>query len=387
MKVFIIPSWYPSAEFPSTGIFFREQALIIAKKRPNWSVGVCLWGSHEPKLWVKFFRPLEAVMKLVSRKGKSFDEQFAQNGTSFFTPAFTWTRRWRDGNIYGITEACEQNLHRFILHFGKPDIIHAHVAYPAGMIAWRLSEKYQIPFVITEHQSPFPMPSFRKDYPKYILPPLQNAQSVMSVCGALADKMADFGVSSQVAGNFIDDDFFTPGNQPGSGLKMIAVGRLEPQKNYSALLNALKMLQDSGVDFEMRIVGSGSQEKILKKNAERLELSNLQWAGERDSAEIRDFLQQSSLFINCSHHENQPVAILEAMACGLPVISYDWAGASELIKPNLGLVVQSTPEALATGIRTFEKSSKSTVRSGFEEFHGSEKQVLRLEEVYRSVIK
>ena len=165
MNLFIIPSWFPSERYPSTGIFFKEQAQIIARKYPEWGIGLSTWGSHEPSLWIRLIKPLDTLIKLTSRFPiRAHEKLLEANCVLFFTPAHTWSRRFLKGNIDRIIKANEENLRKHIIHFGKPDLIQADISFPAGYIAASLSEKYEIPFIIKEQMSPFPLPSFKNDF-------------------------------------------------------------------------------------------------------------------------------------------------------------------------------------------------------------------------------
>jgi len=392
MNVFVIPSWYPSEQYPSTGIFFREQSRLLATHRPNWNVGISLWGSHEPKLWLKAYAPLGGFIKYNSKPPiRKYENQLEYNCVEFFTPAFTWTRKFRNGNIRGIIAANRQNFERFTTHFGRPDVIHAHVSYPAGAIARALSEAYQVPYVITEHMSPFPMASFKKDIQKTVLPPLRAAGQVLAVSQALIKRLSEFGVRADRISNFLDDRFFTPGSAQTGRFTLVAVGRLEAQKNYEALLESIAHVQKAGVDFVLKVIGTGSREKHLRNQCSQLHLDgNVEWMGECNQNEVRQALRSANLVVNTSRHENQPVAILEAMACGVPVLTFDWDGADELVFGDAGEVLPPDPILLAEKVKTFVQKNPydpQKVRATFEDHFGTAAQVQRLEQYYQRLLE
>ena len=391
MNVFVIPSWYPSEHFPSTGIFFREQSRLLATHRPAWNVGISLWGSHEPKLWLKAYAPLNGFIKYNSRPPiRKYENQLEYNCVEFFTPAFTWTRKFRSGNIEGIIAANQRNFERFTSHFGEPDVIHAHVSYPGGAIARALSEAYEVPFVITEHMSPFPMDSFKRDYKKTLLSPLRAAGQVLAVSQALTTRLGEFGVRADRISNFIDDHFFTPGSTSKNRFTLVAIGRLERQKNYEALLESAAHLKNMEVDFVLKIIGTGTLERHLRNQCSKLHLDgNVEWMGECDQNEVRHALWAADLMINTSRHENQPVAILEALACGVPVLTFRWDGAEELVVAGAGEVVASDPTLLAeraTFISQHPYNSQQ-VRATFEDHFGTAAQVAMLEQYFQRLLE
>ncbi|HCX21724.1 MAG: hypothetical protein CMB80_14185 [Flammeovirgaceae bacterium] len=389
MRVFIIPSWYPSEAHPSTGIFFKEQAILLARFRPEWEIGLSVWGSHEPKLWLPASRPLTSLFRYGSKPiVKQKDTLLEANCVEFLTPAFTWTRKIKKGNMEGIIKVNEENLNRYIQYFGQPDLIHAQVAYPAGLIAKRLSEKHQIPFVITEHQSPFPLPALKGILKSKLLPVLKSADLVLSVSHALKKRLLSFGIESGFTPNYIDDQLFTTVQNDLGIDGAIAVGRLEDQKNYELMLEAMASVQKK-IGLKFTVIGSGSQQRKLKRRAQQLGVE-VEWKGEQSREVIAQELRSSSIFLNTSKHENQPVAILEALACGLPVVTTNWNGAEEMVSNQVGKVVESWQaddfsDAILDQLES--KVSKLKIRGYFEEKYGTQQTVDTLEKFYKSIVK
>ncbi len=393
-NLFIIPSWYPSEAYPSTGIFFREQAQVIARQRPDWRIGISTWGSHDPRYWMLTAKPLEAFTKYYSRmQMRQYEYMLEPNCVELLFPAFTWTRKIFGGNIEGIVAANEKNLHRFMLHFGKPNVIHAHVAYPAGYIAQRLSEKYAIPFVITEHMSPFPMPSLRSLLNKRLIPTLRHASSVLAVSDHLVATLDKYGVKAQKANNFIDDDFFYPIENPITNHQFIflAVGRLAPQKDFNTLIGAAALVAQTGGTFELRIIGEGSDRRKLTRLVNDLNLENhITFLGQCDRLQVRDELRKCDALVMSSLHENQPVAVLEALACGKPVVSTRWKGADEMVTEEVGKLSEvgnATDLAKMMSSQMNNPRTPQPIRAYYMHHYAAEKSVSVLEDVYKSVIR
>ena len=392
MKIFIIPSWYPSEAYPSTGIFFREQAVRLAELRPEWKIGLGLWGSHEPQLWIQPKRPFSALIKLSSRIPlKKYQQMLSPNCIEFFTPALTWNRFIKSGNLNGIFEAQDYNFRLFTQYYGKPDLIHAQVSFPAGYLAMKLSRKHKIPYVITEHMSPFPMPSLRTTLKKYLLPALKQANLVLAVSKGLQDQLQKHGINSELIHNFIDEKNFCFHPKVAGPFSFLAMGRLEKQKGYELLLDATKKLVDKGVDFRLRIGGSGSLDHSLKRKCERLGLSDqVVWLGELTRAEVKAEMVGCHGLVSTSHHENQPVAMLEALAVGRPVLTTAWEGSDELIFDEaMGKVIPTRdPESFGEGMIEMIKKRYDfqSIASLFENHFGAQKTVDDLEEKFRKVL-
>ncbi len=392
MKIFIIPSWYPTEAFPSTGIFFREQAVQLAELRPDWKIGLSLWGSHEPKLWIQPKKPFSALIKLSSRiPMKKYQQILSSNCIEFFTPAFTWNRNIKSGNLNGILEAQENNLRLFTQYYGKPDVIHAQVSFPAGYLAMKLSRRHKIPYVITEHMSPFPMPSLRSALKKYLLPTLKQANQVLAVSTALQNQLQKHGIESEMINNFIDQKTFCFHPKPEGTFIFLALGRLEKQKGYELLLNATRELLDRKIDFRLRIGGSGSLEGSLKRQSKRLDLmDHVIWLDELSREAVKAELTGCHCLVSTSHHENQPVAMLEALAVGRPVLTTAWEGSKELIFDKaMGKVIPSRdPESFGEAMIEMIKKryDAQTIASLFEKHFGAQKTVDELEEKFGKVL-
>jgi glycosyltransferase involved in cell wall biosynthesis len=394
LKIFVIPSWYPSEAFPSTGIFFKEQAVLMAKQKPDWKVGISTWGSHDPKYWMLSGRPLDAFTKYYSRKKmRQYESLLGENCIELRYPAYTWTRKVKNGNIEGIIEANEQNLKRFIIHFGKPDVIHAQVAYPAGFIAARLGQEYKIPFVITEHMSPFPMPSLKSILKEKLIPTLKRANKVFAVSDHLVSELGKHKVTAQQISNFIDDDFFSPSERKHTNatFTFLAVGRLEKQKDYSTMFEAAAILSKSAPNFRLKIIGTGSYQRVLVKKVHQLQLEHhVEFLGECDRARVRDEMRLCDVFINSSIHENQPVAIMEALACDKPVVATNWKGADEMVGEEVGLLSDlQDATALTENMRLMmlKERNQEQIRHYFETRYGSKIAVEGLEEVYLEIVR
>jgi hypothetical protein len=159
MNVFIIPSWYPHRCFPWEGSFLVEQAEAIASTRPDWKVGLSLWGQGEGFVSTAHLlkSPRCLFDALALRPG---ERELEPNLVEFMTPALWWPERAFGGNRAALLDANRRNLERAIGRFGPVDILHAHVSYPAGWLAMKLSAETGIPYVLTEHMGPFPLPVY-----------------------------------------------------------------------------------------------------------------------------------------------------------------------------------------------------------------------------------
>ena len=116
-------------------------------------------------------------------------------------------------------------------------------------------------------------------------------------------------------------------------LKIITVGRLAPWKNIDIIIEALNDYKKVNQNFILNIVGSGPEEKKLKKIVSNLELENfITFTGQLEKDDLNLYLQKSNIYIQASSYEGLPHVILEAMSHNLSIISTPIGGTNEVIQ-------------------------------------------------------
>jgi GalNAc-alpha-(1->4)-GalNAc-alpha-(1->3)-diNAcBac-PP-undecaprenol alpha-1,4-N-acetyl-D-galactosaminyltransferase len=135
---------------------------------------------------------------------------------------------------------------------------------------------------------------------------------------------------------------------------MIAVGRLSPQKGFDLLMLAFDKLRDKYPDWHLTILGEGSIRPELEELRSKLpSMERIHIPGQVQN--VNTYLRQADIFVMSSRFEGFPMALCEAMACGLPVISTDClSGPREIITNEVDgiLVATEDVEALAVGLDT-----------------------------------
>ena len=133
---------------------------------------------------------------------------------------------------------------------------------------------------------------------------------------------------------------------------LLSVGELIPRKNHEVVIRALSVLKqlDKLNHIEYVICGRGAYETDLKKLAEGLDVADhVHFLGYRN--DISEICNCADLFVFMSHQEGLPVALMEAMACGLPAVCSNIRGNTDLIEDGVtGLLANNTPEEVAQSI-------------------------------------
>jgi len=168
-------------------------------------------------------------------------------------------------------------------------------------------------------------------------------------------------------------------------ITIIGVGRLEKVKNFTNLIRAVKILKNK-IDAKLIILGEGSERKNLEKLIKNLNLKNsVKLMGFQQNP--YSFIYRSNLFVLSSDSEGLPNALIEAMACGTPVVSTNCpSGPSEILENGKygKLVPVNNPEALAEAIiETLNNPIESSILQERASFFS----VKRSAEKYLNLIK
>ncbi len=145
---------------------------------------------------------------------------------------------------------------------------------------------------------------------------------------------------------------------------VISVGRLIHQKGYPELISSIAFVREKIPAVILLIAGEGAGRENLEHQIERMDLvNNVKLLGYRN--DIQRLLQACDVFVSASLFEGMSVAILEAMAAGLPVIATDVGDASRVIVENTGIVVPTRqPACLAESITSILMDRETGVRMG-----------------------
>lgn len=137
---------------------------------------------------------------------------------------------------------------------------------------------------------------------------------------------------------------------------LLSVGELIPRKNHEVVIRAMSILRQKGKldNLEYVICGRGIHEDKLKKLAEEQNVAdNIHFLGYRK--DIAEICNCCDLFVFMSHQEGLPVALMEAMACGIPIVCSNIRGSTDLIEDGItGLISGNTPEEVAGAVEKMQ---------------------------------
>lgn len=373
LRVLHIASWYPSKVHDSLGNFIQRHIRAISTM-------------HSCELW--YASPVSVENPLLGntevRDGGGFIEKITYPMST--KPGVRAVTR----SILNLSPGEDVSM---------PDIIHLHVAFPAGRAARILAERWNIPLVVTEHWTAYHDSQHIPLWRRIAMRRTAAATSVFCpVTYQLGIKMKEFKMKNSMNNesyitipNVVDTDLFKPGEGNSDNcLKIIHVSSLnESQKNITGILHTLAKLKNSDLEFCVAFVGGNDAERLskLKTYATSLGLTNtrIKFTGPKKSEEVAEMMKQADALMLFSRKENFPCVIAEAWATGIPVISTDVGGIAEHVEDSRGFLVKSGDEdALAKAILSLKKDWDSKAIRQYALDHFSVEAVAKkYDEAYR----
>jgi len=244
------------------------------------------------------------------------------------------------------------------------DLIHAHFPVPDGLVASWLGRQYHVPVIITEHSLWRPGRMEQQ--------PIMRCQAMRAVRGstfqvavsrAVKDSIVHFTGEPEkvrVISNGVDGNMFVP-VQPGETRdlnQILYVGFLNFNKGIDLLLHAMRELTQRRPQLKLVLVG-GSFYRNTRVQADQLKAMAhdfgldqcVVFVGNQPPSEVARYMRESALLVLPSRGESFGSVLVEAMACGTPVVATRCGGPEDIIDESDGaLVPQEDATALAKGI-------------------------------------
>jgi glycosyltransferase involved in cell wall biosynthesis len=356
-KLIVFSSLFPSSVRPTAGVFVRERMFRVGEELPLTVVSPVPWFPLQGL--IRRFRPhYRPLPKKVETHGK-----FTVHYPRFL--AVPGLFRTLDGFSMAL---CSLPLLRRLRNEGY-NLIDAHFAYPDGYAAMLLGRWLKLPATITLRGTEVPM-SKSPPHLKRMLAALAGVPRVFAVADSLRRHLAALGADAgkiEVVGNGVDTDLFHPVDRaaarraldiPEEAKVLVSVGGLVERKGFHRVIEVLPELRKTFSDLVFLIVGGGGPEGDisgrLRRQAAELGLGDaVRFLGPLPPAALKEPLSAADVFVLATSNEGWANVFLEAMACGLPVVTTDVGGNREVVcREELGTVVSfGDPAALATALR------------------------------------
>lgn len=355
--IVVFSSVFPSARQPAFGLFVRERMFRVGGRLPLAVIS--------PSPWF----PLQGLFRLLKpgfRLGAARFER--QDGFDVWHPRFLSVpgilKRF-DGLFMALGAVLRM---RRLKREGRLDIIDAHFAYPDGYAASLLGRWLGVPVTITLRGT-----ETRHARDPALIGPLQSGLRRASRIFAVSESLRQLVMAIdpalervKVVGNGVDAEKFSPivRNEArrflgfaGTGPALVTVGGLVERKGFHRVIECIPALRRMFPDLEYLAIGGATPEgnwtERIEKLVDLLELNDcVHLLGEVPPEKLKIALSASDVFVLATRNEGWANVLLEAMACGLPVVATNVGGNAEVVcSDQLGIIVPfGDREALADAI-------------------------------------
>ena len=325
-KVLFISSWYPNLLRPTEGNFVDQHIKTAQQIAQVALVHVVLSSSHKTLTHELKQTPFETHLIYLPKNNLPFLGVLI----NYFQVLFTY---WKFASNTKI---------------GKPDLIHANVLYPIGLVGILLKWRWRIPLVFSEHWTCYhpyadPQPPLLvKSALRWIA---KRADLILPVSLDLAVAMQQFGirVPMKVVPNVVDPAVFKIKEKRAHRVyRFVHVSSLDAkQKNFHLLVRAFYALKKEQENVELHVVSDGNEKAYAQLLKDFDFASSIHFHGKQDPEGVAAILQFADAFVLSSRYENLPCVLIESLACGTPVISTQVGGVAEIVHSQNGLLVPS----------------------------------------------
>lgn len=260
------------------------------------------------------------------------------------------------GGSYSSIAVLDQSFkHEKVFNSKKYDLIHIHEPY-SPFAAWTILDKLKAPTVATFHTawddtSPLNIinafiPIFKDQFSRIV----QSAIYVSSITKKRWKDICSASVYQTIIANAVDTEAFKPKAYINKVPHILFAARLVSRKGVLRLLNAVKILRERGHIFRVTIMGDGKEKKDLITSIKKQKLGKfVTYLGEIKGKARLKYFCLADIFCAPYVNEAAPLAILEAISSGLPIVGFMNSSFKESLShyPGKNLLVKCSDNALA----------------------------------------
>lgn len=337
MKILVFTTLFPNREMPRHGLFVKERVKALAQQHE-----VCVVAP------VPFFPPLKIKEKWYRFSQVPREEII--DGIQVYHPRYLVTpgigrslyAQFMAGSLTGFLRRLNERKNF--------DVIDAHFVYPDGAAAVEMARALGKKIVLNARGTDINW------YPQFplirgqIQKALQRADGIVAVSGSLKEEIKKLGIADgdiEVIPNGVDTGKFsyTPQqearqrlNIPAGGRLILSAGHLLKAKGFHLLIEALPLLLDK--EARLVIAGEGKDRSLLEEciRYQRME-GRVELLGAIPQETLRDWYCAADVLAFTSLREGRPNVVVEALACGTPVVAMNNWGLKEIIDENKGILL------------------------------------------------
>jgi glycosyltransferase involved in cell wall biosynthesis len=348
MNSLVFTSLWPNAEQPHFAVFVKHRIVAMSRLK-GVNVRVVAPVPYFPekiqfpildRFWPGHWRKMARIPR---RELVAGIETFHPRHLVMPKIGMTFYGRWMADGV--------ESLVRRLRDEQPVDVIDAHYVYPDGYAATLIGERLKIPVVITARGTDVNLFSRMPLIRPLVRKALMRADGVIAVSDALKRRMVELGVEAgkiATIRNGVDREVFYPRDRMEARRRLkldpqarviVTASALVPLKGIDRLVDAMALMRDANA--KLYVIGEGPQRAALETRIARYDLADrVHLVGFKSQAELAEWYSAADLFCLASHREGCPNVVIEAMACGLPVVAADVGGVGELVsRPDYGRAI------------------------------------------------
>ncbi len=384
-NILYLSSWYPNHNDPTLGIFVRRHALSASQ---YCTITVVHASSSKNCIQAQTQISESEIKEVIIHYPKS---------------KINWLFIGRLIDQINYIKYTLKGIGSTTNNIRDYDLVQVNIAFPVGIIALLLKWFYGLSYILLEHWTGY-LPSdgnylksnwLKKRIIKSIV---KNAKAVITVSEDLRNEMLSHKLKNKyyIISNVVDQKIFYPPHQlitsstnqlinksshqlitssANQQINILHVSTLnDKQKNINGIIQAAEKLKNESLNFVLHIVGDGPEKKQYEQLCEQKNLlpHHVKFYGLKTETEIAELMRNAHFLLLFSNYENLPCVMLEAMMCGLPIISTNVGDISRHITIQNGILIHPKNEeelliAIKNMMRNYSLSNRYSIAKYAEE--------------------
>jgi glycosyltransferase involved in cell wall biosynthesis len=336
--ILFLPKWYPDISGDQNGNFIKRHAEAAALHNDIAVIYVKGYADDCPDFY---------IAKSIINKALTYKVIFRKYSRSLSVIN-------RLFNLFLYYSAYFKALKSLRDEHRMPDLVHVHVLFQPGIVAYLIKMFYKIPYIISEQWTGYGdkgntyagFSSLRKWAYRFIA---RNASCVTAISNDLKNNMLKFNLLNQyyIVPNVVNTSIFRPNPSPKTKnkIRLIHISSLnDKQKNVSGILRTITKISEVRNDFELYILGQPNED--IFRYAEQKGLLNkyVFYLGYKFNEDLAQVIQSADFFVLFSNYETFGCVVAESLACGIPVVATRVDGVKEIVNEQNGVLVEPENE-------------------------------------------
>jgi len=371
MRILVITPWYPDSDAPYHGFFIQEQARALATR--HQVVVLCAkvdYSRFSVLTFTKSEKRYSGFSEIRVKIAKSFPFYNQIN----YILVCTWIA-WVTGRRF------------------KPDVVHGNIGYPGGIWAWLVSKLLGVPYLLSEHTKI--ENNFRSQWHRSLtIFGYSRAKAIVTVSSWMVNSFSNFRIKNVfMVPNIVDGSRFKLRNNVQQvEIQIGLLGSLFSEKHTKGLDILIYALRMVSFKFHLHVGGAGKMIPWYNDLAKENGIAEYcTFYGGVSPNEVPKFMERLDIFVCASRVESFGIAILEAMAAGVPVLSTDCGGPRDFVNEENGSLVDvNNVKALIVGLTEMHTKLSTfdprRIRQFVLDNYSQEKFLINIEDVYRRII-